>query len=215
MKLDDWTTLLAAGLVAAFVTTWGTGHLVLAWREREPLEITCADYIAKRPTERWLRLTHCAADADHLGVLVKKGGGSSTISKVYVPLRPEDTNANAHLVVARDDDAIRAIAGHRESTQASAATEARVAASLAEPTEGLVRDAASAERTDLPEHVNGLADDFVVIERGDHPTIGFAILATVVGLIGLIVTTGMVIARRKKPRVPMASLRRGAERREP
>ena len=43
---------------------WGGHQLYLGLRNREPVEITCAELVRHRPDAEWLRLTHCEAALD-------------------------------------------------------------------------------------------------------------------------------------------------------
>src|SRR5258705_11647742 len=96
--------LLLIGVVAALLW-WGLPSLYVAIQNRHPLEITCSDYLKQRPDAKWLRLTHCEADAANVAFEKSNYG----INKVYIPLRPEGgvQQGRTEIVVERDDKEIR------------------------------------------------------------------------------------------------------------
>jgi hypothetical protein len=72
-------------------TSWGGHNTYIALHNRSPVEISCADYLGRRPEAAWLRLTGCFPDFGHLAVesstRTTSSGQSSTTTAVYVPLR--------------------------------------------------------------------------------------------------------------------------------
>lgn len=163
-----------------------------ALKERDPLEITCADYLASRPTARWLRLTHCTADVDHLAVeqeWSETAGverlGSRDVSAVYIPLRPEGMRGPPQIVVKRQDADILALVTHDPRSPAGAEFAHRVNETLTEPTQGLVHfglELSAKEQAQLARLDLGLASDFVIVDRGSRPLFGFGLLTVGVGL---------------------------------
>lgn len=78
-------------IVACGGTLWGGQNTYVALHNRAPVEISCADYLRRRPDAAWLRLTGCFPDFEHLGIesstRTTSSGKSSTTTAVYVPLR--------------------------------------------------------------------------------------------------------------------------------
>ncbi len=182
--------LLAAG-VAALALWWGGTNVAVAVREREPLVISCADYLAQHPDAHWVRLTGCAPDLDNLGIEVRsetRAGtrvlGTDDVTSVYVPLRPAGvTKGSAHLVVRRTDpDVIYLVTHHPDDASYTAVAE-RLRDSFRAPVEGLLEPAtaSSSERSAILDVLN-LASDAAVVEQGTRPTLVFALLVCLVGL---------------------------------
>src|SRR5215212_10260193 len=159
---------------------WGIPNLYVAIQNREPLEISCADYLQQRPSAKWLRLTHCAADAANLAT---EEASDREIRKVYIPLRPPGRTeaGGTEIVVERDDQEMRDAAAKLRQDQPTDAMFARVGRLLAEPTEGLVKfgiDLSDKDQDQLRNLGIGLAPDFVIIDRGARPRLLPALAAT-------------------------------------
>ena len=182
--------LLAAG-VAALALWWGGTNVAVAVREREPLVIPCADYLAQRPDAHWIRLTGCAPDLDNLAIEVRsetRAGtrvlGTDDVTSVYVPLRPAGvTKGGAHLVVRRADPDVIYLVTHHPDDASYAAVVDRLRDSFGAPVEGLVEPAAAAasDRSGVLDVLN-LASDAAVVEQGARPTLVFALVVCLVGL---------------------------------
>ena len=163
----------ATVVVACGGTILGGQNSYVAVRNRAPVELTCAEYLQQRPDAAWLRLTHCAADLDHIGVESNKrttsgGGELTTTTGIYVPLRAEGASRikPARIVVFGDDDAMLAL-GKGVSSGAN-----QLEQELAASVEGLVQSGlalSERRRAELARLDLRLADDFVIVERGERP----------------------------------------------
>jgi hypothetical protein len=179
---------------------WGLPNLYVALQNREPLETTCADYLKERPSAKWLRLTHC--EADHANIAYEEASDHE-IRRVYVPLRAEGEEQAGHtvIVVERDDQEMRDVMAKLRQDKPSDATIEKAGRLLGEPTEGLVKfgiDLSDKEQDQLRGLGLGLADDFVIIDRGGKPKLWLALAASLAGLaiIGFVVRA---LIRRRTP----------------
>jgi hypothetical protein len=189
MRLSVQALLAAA--VAGAALWWGGTNLAVAVREREPLELSCADYEAQRPDAHWLRLTGCAPDLDDAGTEVtseSRSGthvtGSDHVTAVYIPLRPAGaTKGRAHIVVRRTDPGMIYLATHRRGDASYDEVAGRARDSFAEPTQGLIEPAASwsNEQSAVLDTLN-LASDAVLVERDARPPFVFALVICALGL---------------------------------
>ncbi len=187
--------LFLIAIVTAVALWWGGTNAYVGWREREPFEVSCADFLAHRPDAHWLRLTHCTPDLEHMAEekTAKSKYGDAEDGKrtaVYVVLRPEgETTGPARIVVRRTDEDILFVLDHDESAPDFDDISSRVDESLTEPTEGLIQfglDMSTEEQHELGKLDLGLAPDFSIVERDARPTLWFALAALGVGLIGLL-----------------------------
>ena len=194
-------------IVAGACLWWGTQNTYVALRDRKQLEITCADYIKKRPEARWLKLTHCEYDFDHLAYEAMKGG---KITKVYLPLRPEgeESGQPTRIVVVRDDEEMLSTTEALEHDDAVVKNaEDRVMESLQKPAEGLVQfglDLNDKDKKDLANLGLGLDKDFVLVDYGEKPKLqkGLIVLMIGLGAVGLFVF--LLLRRFRKSKAPPA-----------
>lgn len=191
-------------IVSGVCLVWGGYATYVAVRNWSPTELTCAEFVAHRPDARWVRLTACEPDFERMAVETVQRNHVSTneVSAVYVPLYARDTDKHgrAALVLAGDDAEMRAL-GDRYA--ASTAFDV-VARELDGPIEGLAHSVLSmsaTRRQDLRDLHLGLADDFVVIERGARPRpLWLALGVLAVGIAGAArLQRRRVRARRNRP----------------
>jgi hypothetical protein len=194
-------------IVAGACLWWGTQNTLVALKERHQLEMTCADYLTKRPDARWLKLTHCEYDFDHLAYEQYKSGN---ISKVYLPLRPEGEAEGqpTRIVVVRDDKEMVDLTNALEKDEAVVqGDQERVMESLKKPAEGLVQfglDLDDKDKKDLANLGLGLDKDFVLIDYGAKPKLTKGLVAMLVGLGSLGLFVFLLMRRFRKPKAPPA-----------
>lgn len=182
---------------------WGGTNFYTALRERDPLEITCADYLKNHPENRYLRLTQCEPDLDNTAI--EEEGDSKAIKAVYIPLRAKGTAAGqTEIVLKRTDKDMTSLMGSLESAGPDdEAKGAKVLAELEGPNEGLVQFGMDLDDKDMRElkglHL-GLANDFIIMEHGKSPKLLLGALALAAGLAGLAFMVRGVI-RRFRPAV--------------
>lgn len=166
---------------------WGGPILYTALREREPLEITCANYLKDRPDNRYLKLTECEPDLENMAI---EQGKNKEVKVVYIPLRAKGTTVGAtRIVLLRDDDLMttftQALDGPVGPNEAIAK---KVLGELEGANEGLVQfglDLKDSDMKQLKELNLGLADDFVIMEHGKTPRLIFGAIAFGAGLLAL------------------------------
>ena len=188
---------------------WGGKHAYIAARNRAPVEMTCADYIAHPPDTEWVRLTHCDGDLDHLGIeTTKRGAGyESEVDAVYVPLRAEHAphSAPAALVLEAEHAPFTALRTADEHAFAAAQEE------LSGPIEGLIElsvDRSERSRDDLRGLDIHIAKQFAVLAYHAAPRplwLAFGVLALGLGGLTLIIRRVRPWFRKKEPGVPRAT----------
>jgi hypothetical protein len=178
--------LFFVAAVAAVALWWGGQNLWVGLHEREPVEITCADFIAHRPDAHWLKLTECDVDFDHLAYESSSKHGKPTA--VYLPMRPRGGAAGpTPILVKRDDADMLAVAALDDSATPPLELSQRVSLSLAGPVEGVAQfglDLSDRDHERLAALDLELASDFAIIEQGATPHLWLGLLVFAVGLLG-------------------------------
>jgi hypothetical protein len=87
----------------------GGEALYYAAINRQPVVVTCDQFIRQRPNALWLRVTGC--DIDYLGAGYRESGGR--LDELFLPARPPSQlpTSPVSLVVATNDPQVLAIAG--------------------------------------------------------------------------------------------------------
>ncbi len=180
------------GLIVLIIVTgvalwWGGQNFYTGIRERDPLEITCADYLKHRPDNRYLRLTECAADLDNLAI---EEGKNKEVKAVYIPMRGKgETGGQTRIVMKRTDDEMTSLVAQLDKLgPGDEAKATRILGELEAPNEGLIQfglDLSDKDTKELGRLNLGLAEDFVIMERGKSPRLLLGALALAAGLLGL------------------------------
>ena len=167
------------GYLIAIALLWGGGQGVYtALKNRQPLEITVTDYIAKKPNAEWVTLKD--AQLNLLEAAHKEQLGK--ISEIFIPIRPkgESTDGPVHILLSTKDDAIVAAL---EDLNKSGGTmkEALNAASrhadklfMQKDVSGLIRfgiDSDDKTRDKLAKLDMKLTQDFVIMNDGAAPSL--------------------------------------------
>lgn len=201
--------LVVLGVLAAVLTWWGGQKTYVAIRDSKQVEITCADYVKKRPDARWLKLTDCEYDFEHLAY--EEDSSGSKYRSVYFPLRPSgEKDGPTYIVIKRDDKDMLAIVYALEHGNDHPPGLERVMTDLLKPAEGLVQFGVDLDDKDKDQLAGlglGLAKDFVIIDNGDKPnlTAGLIMLLLGLGVGGALVWFG--IATLRKPKAPPPTYR--------
>jgi hypothetical protein len=196
--------LAAGGVIALVLCAFGAQFTYVAIRDGKQLEISCADYIARRPDARWLKLTDCEYDFEHLAYEEDQAGDKYT--HIYLPLRAVgDDSLLTNIVVKRSDEAIRNVVWGLEHGESRPIGIDRVMMDLGKPTEGLVEFGLSLsdkERGELGKLGLGLTKDFVLIDDARQPQLAAGIIMLAIGLSGLGVLGWLIIRQLRKPKTP-------------
>jgi hypothetical protein len=214
--LRFWLLILLPTAAACFIA--GGWITYTALREGTQLEITCEEYVTKRPTSHWLKLTGCEYDFEHYGVKYKEHTDltGDDISAIYLPLHPVgDTLGPIHVVVKHHDkNTLQVFEALEEGREPSPAAVEKLRTELAKPVEGLVisKTLGADDRDDIRGLELRLDQSFVVVEYGRGPNLGFGIF--LLGIGGLAGTSAllmwlMALRRRRadKRELPKAVLR--------
>ena len=207
---SDWLLVPLYAVVAVIGIGWGGRNTVRSLRNLSPLEITCEDYVAQRPSADWVRLTNCAA-RERIGIESRypKYSMGEKVEAVYIPLRPASGDPNQKIVIVLHADT-EPLLSLGDSRGASDAASQQAGELLAGPIEGLVEravDRSERKREDLRAMGLGLANDFVVVSYGSRPRplwLGLPILGIGLGALSMLVRKWR---RRRKPvEMPKAKL---------
>lgn len=180
--MAGWRDYLVVGGLAVVGMWWGGHHIKLAVEEREPLEISCADYLANKPAAHYLRLTGCEPDFDNMAKETTDGH----VTAVYVPLRPVGETGAPHIVLERDDEEICHFV--RSPTLPDEPEDKAVVESLTGPQVGVVSfgiDLSEKTRAKLKDLNPELADDFALLDEGARPHLWWGLIACAASLLGL------------------------------
>jgi hypothetical protein len=170
--------LVVTILLLGLATVWGAQNVYLGLRDRDPVEITCAEYLAHPPGGKWLKLTACDPDFGRVDVVRDRDG---SVEDVYAPVRPHAASEGPARIVFQYDG--EPSAEHRRANAA----------------QGMLRtgwlDDASDEARERMARDMGLTPDFVILQLGREPHIWFGLAALIVGLAGLGVAVFAVVGR--------------------
>ena len=198
--------LVVLGVIAAALCMWGGQKTYVAIRDRQQLEISCADYVKKQPSARWLKLVDCEYDFDHLAYEQESSGDK--YKAVYFPLRPAgEEGGPTHIVVKRDDAAMLQIVYAFEHGNEHPPGMDQMVPELLRPVEGLVQfglDLDDKDKEELGKLNLGLANDFVILDNGSKPNLvaGLILLLLGLGVGGALVWFGIMSVRERKRRPP-------------
>lgn len=195
------------GYLIVIALLWGGGQGVYtALKNRQPLEITVSDYIAKKPNAEWVTLKD--AQLNLLEAAHKERLGK--ISEIFIPVRPkgESTDGPVHILLSTKDDAI--VAALEDLNKSSGTMkEALNAASrhadklfMQKDVSGLIRfgiDSDDKTRAKLAKLDMKLAPDFVIMNDGAAPSLFGSI-----SMLGIGVLIGFFMLRKAGKSEPAA-----------
>lgn len=195
------------GYLIVIALLWGGGQGVYtALKNRQPLEITVSDYIAKKPNAEWVTLKD--AQLNLLEAAHKERLGK--ISEIFIPVRPkgESTDGPVHILLSTKDDAI--VAALEDLNKSSGTMkEALNAASrhadklfMQKDVSGLIRfgiDSDDKTRAKLAKLDMKLAPDFVIMNDGAAPS-----LLGSISMLGIGVVIGFFMLRKAGKSEPAA-----------
>lgn len=195
------------GYLIVIALLWGGCQGVYtALKNRQPLEITVSDYIAKKPNAEWVTLKD--AQLNLLEAAHKERLGK--ISEIFIPVRPkgESTDGPVHILLSTKDDAI--VAALEDLNKSSGTMkEALNAASrhadklfMQKDVSGLIRfgiDSDDKTRSKLAKLDMKLAPDFVIMNDGAAPS-----LLGSISMLGIGVVIGFFMLRKAGKSEPAA-----------
>lgn len=153
-------------LVCLFVlaVAWGAQSVFLGLRDRDIVEISCADYVLHPPSSRHIRLVDCEPDFSHTLVRTENGNLDAT----FVPVRPRGDTGPAQLVVETDDERLSPALRTYEGMMRLGF--------LDEPSDGFLQTLS---------RETGTSPGAVILALGSEPHLGFGLVALFGGLAGL------------------------------
>lgn len=181
------------GYIIVIALLWGGCQgIYTALKNRQPLEITVAEYIAKKPSAEWVTLKDARLnllEAAHKGRREK-------ISEIFIPIRPKDEppDAQVHILLSTKDDAIVAaledLSKSNDSMKAAIDAASRHADKLFMQKDvsgliglGIYSDYDSKTRDKLAGLDMKLADDFVILNDGAAPSLSSSLFMLGAGLL--------------------------------
>ncbi len=166
--------------LVSFVMLWGGGQGVYTWAtNRQPVAMSCQDFVGAKPRAKWLRLTGC--EVDLLGASYKQSIGGR-IKEAYLPVRPpgEEDGAALHVLLSTRDDAMLSLLARmadieEEKELLQFMLENRETLRQTRDVEGLMQfgiDLTSEDRAKLAGLDDSLAEDFAILAEGEKPGLG-------------------------------------------
>jgi hypothetical protein len=167
------------GYLIVIALLWGGGQGVYtALKNRQPLQITVSDYIAKKPNAEWVTLKD--AQLNLLEAAHKERLGK--ISEIFIPVRPkgESTDGPVHILLSTKDDTI--VAALEDLNKSSGTMKESLNAAsrhadklfMQKDVSGLIRfgiDSDDKTRAKLAKLDMKLAPDFVIMNDGAAPSL--------------------------------------------
>ena len=183
-------------LLAGIACLWGGGQaLYTLITNPDPLQMTCAEYIEKRPEGKWLQLTECS-----LYVEDSMYTGSTMHYGPYVPVRAKGSTGEEPIVIVLDtkDSQILSLLG--EAREAAHEGDEAIIKYMADNLElfhqeriieGTVQlNIVNMESDDDDKQVlidlydkKNISEDFVIIKDGEKPTPVLALIMFVFGIL--------------------------------
>jgi hypothetical protein len=179
---------------------WGGRNTYLSLRNRNPVRMTCADFVDYRPNLEWVQLSECEADLQHIDVETTEArpGYPRRPTTVYIPLRSRGAvEGRVFLLLASDDSSLLSL-----GDMSAARRQAPVLKGTIEGTIELSIDRSNRDRELLHNLDLNLGAEFVILDHGSKPLpLWLAVAALATGVFGL-TTMGRWLYRRRKHRTP-------------
>lgn len=187
---------LAIALGMTFGGCWGgTQGLYTRVMNLSPLETTCADYVATRPSKAWLKVSTCYGDV--LNSAIETGRYDDTIERMWIPMYDVggeerelafvlETDDPAHL--DRANALVRKIEGTGDDPASMLAALEAIQEASKFDVEGLIAfgwELDDDEHAEVAGLVEGVGDDFAVLRSGDSPSLMGALLYLVMSFVGM------------------------------
>ncbi len=175
------------GSLALFFLLIGAPVFYTTLNNSKRIEMTCAEYLAKKPSGKWIKLTDCQM-ARFESVALEKAGAE--IREVFIPVYPLKGGdlKQAHIVlVSRRADDLAFISGKhktRVTPENAGAVLQKLGADMVRTgsIDGVIRHSVANfedDRTELAKRIRSLAPGFVIIEDETRPNFVLAIVSAV------------------------------------
>lgn len=186
-----FTSLGCLGYMAIFgLLIIGGQGVYVALKNPEPLEITVAGYLAKKPNAEWLRLQDAEVSLVEAAYKARLG----RVAEVFIPIRPvgESKDAPVHILLSTEDQAVAAALKALGKSAAPMQKKADAAAHQADrlfmrqDITGLTRYGILYDlfmRARLARLDMNLAEDFVILNDGEAPNFTVSLCMVGTGLL--------------------------------
>ncbi len=175
--------------VIVLLIVGGQGVFV-ALKNPEPLKITVADYIAKKPNAEWMTLQEAQVSLVEAAYKARLG----KVSEVFIPVRPsgESTDVPVHILLSTDNQAVVAALQHLSGSGGTLEKKVDTAAQQADKLfmwqdiTGLTRYGIFYDllmRARLAKLNMKLAENFVILNDGASPNLLVSLSMVVGGLL--------------------------------
>ncbi|MFN4943065.1 MAG: hypothetical protein ACK5G9_04635 [Akkermansiaceae bacterium] len=154
----------------------GISGVYYASRENKQTVISCKDFLAKRPNNKWLKIT----DAKPVFSKLVAETQFNKVSKAYIPLIPagSDLGANTSIILCiegKENPALQEMvdAGENLGKQFQALSKIMASSEFKKPVEGMVRygiDDDDETRRDLQKLIPNLEANYAILEIGEIPS---------------------------------------------
>ncbi|MFN0080770.1 MAG: hypothetical protein ACKVY0_30240 [Prosthecobacter sp.] len=168
----------------------GGQGVYVALKNPEPLKITVADYIAKKPNAEWMTLQEAQVSLVEAAYKARLG----KVSEVFIPVRPvgESTDVPVHILLSTNNQAVVAALQHLSGSGGTLEKKVDTAAQQADKLfmwqdiTGLTRYGIFYDllmRARLAKLNMKLAEDFVILNDGASPDLLVSLAMVVGGLL--------------------------------
>ncbi len=166
-------------LVAIAVVVMGVHEAYVYFTNREPVRMSCADYLSQRPSAKWVELTDCVVDypgaIQVTSRIIKADKGS------FVPVRPPGARGRASILLKVDTDEAEALALDAMGKEmAGGAIPGKTISGLI----GSWSDENSKTVRAL-ETSKEVSPGFVILYEGRKPELGLAAVLPVIAVVGV------------------------------
>lgn len=179
--------------ILAFLWLGGQG-IYTALKNREPLRMDAAEYLEKKPSAEWVRLTGCQFNLTNSAYITSKSSGEVTEVYFAVEALGNRDDKPAHLLLASKKREMIDLMTSTNNKVAAVKSPDQMSAEILnslfparEEVSGLVRFGIAEEsktREKLEKLDLALTPDFIIIEDGEEPSLVRGIVFLVLGIAG-------------------------------
>ena len=191
MRLGCILPLISLGLIIG-----GGQSIYTVFKNRKITEVTIESLVANKPDAEWLRIQGGVLDTMNSAYPSSFGVGKAT--SLYVPLVPQKTDSTQtqiHVLVLTKDQALLDFTNELKELEDSKTTKATAANTImrnvdklhvARPVEGVVQFGISGDdkkTRKIRKLYDNLAEDAIILEEGEKPSMGTGIAMLLGGLV--------------------------------
>jgi hypothetical protein len=189
-----WAVVTLA--ITSIGLVWGGRNTYVSLRNPSPVQMTCGEFIDKRPDVQWVQLRECDADLQHIDVETTESrpGHAARPTTIYIPLRSRGAfHGSATLLLASDKSSLIALGEIGASNRSHAELEGIIEGTVELAIDRSARDRELLQRLDL-----NLRDDFLIVDHNTRPRARWLAIGVLgIGVIGLTIMARWLIRRRQ------------------